>query len=80
MVRAGESLLKLTSDLKQYLILNDFPRNICCPHCFPWPSYLYLCPCHFGTDPNMDPDPRIRPSDQWIYKFFCLLLLEGTFI
>ncbi len=27
MVRAGESLLKLTSDLKQYLILNDFPRN-----------------------------------------------------
>ncbi len=28
MVRAGESLLKLTSDLKQYLILNDFPRNI----------------------------------------------------
>ena len=25
MVRAGESLMKLVSDLKQYLILNDFP-------------------------------------------------------
>merc|ERR1711874_701725 len=25
MVRAGESLMKLASDLKQYLILNDFP-------------------------------------------------------
>jgi len=25
MVRAGESLIKLVSDLKQYLILNDFP-------------------------------------------------------
>ena len=25
MVRAGESLMKLISDLKQYLILNDFP-------------------------------------------------------
>lgn len=24
-VRAGESLLKLVSDIKQYLILNDFP-------------------------------------------------------
>lgn len=25
MVRAGESLMKLVSDIKQYLILNDFP-------------------------------------------------------
>jgi len=25
MVRAGESLMKLISDIKQYLILNDFP-------------------------------------------------------
>ena len=25
MVRAGESLMKLISDLKQFLILNDFP-------------------------------------------------------
>jgi len=24
-VRAGESLMKLVSDIKQYLILNDFP-------------------------------------------------------
>jgi len=24
-VRAGESLIKLVSDIKQYLILNDFP-------------------------------------------------------
>ena len=26
MVRAGESLMKLVSDLKIYLILNDFPN------------------------------------------------------
>ncbi|XP_064616232.1 mediator of RNA polymerase II transcription subunit 22-like [Liolophura sinensis] len=26
-VRAGESLMKLVSDIKQYLILNDFPSN-----------------------------------------------------
>lgn len=25
LVRAGESLMKLVSDIKQYLILNDFP-------------------------------------------------------
>lgn len=47
-VRAGESLMKLVSDIKQYLILNDFPsvneaiaqnsklfRFICC--------YFHLC-------------------------------------
>ena len=28
MVRAGESLMKLVSDLKQYLILNDFPVSM----------------------------------------------------
>ena len=31
MVRAGESLMKLVSDLKQYLILNDFPRHSLSP-------------------------------------------------
>jgi hypothetical protein len=44
MVRAGESLLKLTSDLKQYLILNDFPRNtFVVLSFFHRQVFLYLC-------------------------------------
>jgi len=38
MVRAGESLMKLISDLKQFLILNDFPTvkrpSLPTPKCF----------------------------------------------